>query len=145
MENFTTKKEQELMKEKQELINKEQELMKEKQELINKEQELMKGKQELINKEQELMKGKQELINKEQKLMKEKQELINKEQELMNEKEINTVEIEKELKLLEDEFNKSDYNGATLLHYFAQKKPINKDLFNHFIKSGADWNKQDVK
>ncbi|KAJ5069235.1 ankyrin repeat and socs box containing 4 [Anaeramoeba ignava] len=59
--------------------------------------------------------------------------------------EINPVEIEKELKLLDDEFNKSYYNGATLLHYFAQKEPINKDLFNHFINSGADWNKQDVK
>ncbi|KAJ5077317.1 pep-cterm sorting domain-containing protein [Anaeramoeba ignava] len=55
----------------------------------------------------------------------------------------NNVEIEKELKLLDDEFNKSDYKGATLLHYFAQKKPINNDLFNHFIKSGVDWNKQD--
>ncbi|KAJ5079614.1 palmitoyltransferase [Anaeramoeba ignava] len=62
---------------------------------------------------------------------------------------INKVDIEKELKILGDEFNKSDYKketkkGATLLHYFAQKKPINKDLFNHFIKSGVDWNKKDI-
>ncbi|KAJ5079569.1 pep-cterm sorting domain-containing protein [Anaeramoeba ignava] len=150
-EKDVTKKEAELGKKETDLGKKETDLGKKETDLGKMEKKNAKEKKENQKKEKELTKKEAELGNKEQELTNQKQELIKKEKELLErEKDLlsriqsNKVDIEKELKLLDDEFNKSDYtDGATLLHYFAQKKPINKDLFNHFIKSGVDWNKQD--
>ncbi|KAJ5069518.1 ankyrin repeat-containing protein [Anaeramoeba ignava] len=53
--------------------------------------------------------------------------------------------LEEKLKILEELFEKSDTKnneGGTLLHHFATIKPIDMDLFNHFIKEGVDWNQQ---
>ncbi|KAJ5076625.1 palmitoyltransferase [Anaeramoeba ignava] len=60
---------------------------------------------------------------------------------------LDTLDFQEELKMFQEEFDQSKFKKmdkqATLSHYFATKEPINMYLFNHFIRSQIDWNKQD--